>query len=302
MSSTTNTSQQSKPLELELTILSAKHLHNVNWRNGDIKPYVVFWLDSDRRLSTKPDKSGSTKPVWNETFTLPIASPAVLSLEILHSKSSETPNPLIGSVRIDLRDLKDPADGTLVRKFELRRPSGRPQGKISVKLAISERVIPDYAPPNPNPNPIPYYYSTGPPPPNRDYRQYPPSPYTSPFPPPPSRSPSPAPTPYYGSYPESYPGYFSGYYQQPQLPPPPARPYFDRPSSYGGPSAPLDYAVYDQKQRSSGELGVGSVAGAMGGLTLDEGVKYEEDKFSVGRGESDLASRDGYRHYHTTEY
>ncbi|KAL9684550.1 hypothetical protein QQ045_021991 [Rhodiola kirilowii] len=86
--------------------------------------------------------------------------------------------------------------------------------------------------------------------------------------------PSPAPTPYYESYPESYPGYFSGYYQQPPLPPPPARPYFDSPSSYGGPSAPVDYAVYDQKQRSSGELGVGAVSGAMGGLTLDEGVKY----------------------------
>uniref|UniRef100_A0A7N0TTA2 C2 domain-containing protein n=1 Tax=Kalanchoe fedtschenkoi TaxID=63787 RepID=A0A7N0TTA2_KALFE len=286
-----------KAVELEITVLSAKHLKNVNWRNGDIKPYVVFWLDSDRRLSTKPDQSGSTKPLWNETFTLPVALPiheAVLSLEILHSKPSETPNPLVGSVRIHLKDLNDPRDGTLVRKFELRRPSGRPHGKIAVKLAITERDLPDYAPPNP------YYYSTAPPPPSpgRDYRQYPPSPYGSTFPPP-----APAPAPYYGSYSEPYPGYFPGYYQQsPPPPPPPVRPYFDRPSSYGGPSAPVDYAAYDQKPRGGGKLGVGvgvgAVAGAMGGLALEEGVKYEEDKVGADRVESDLASRDVYNHYH----
>uniref|UniRef100_A0A7N0T6S3 C2 domain-containing protein n=1 Tax=Kalanchoe fedtschenkoi TaxID=63787 RepID=A0A7N0T6S3_KALFE len=289
----------SKAVELEITILSAKHLKNVNWRNGDIKPYAVFWLDSDRRLSTKPDLSGSTKPIWNDTFLLPLSLPlheSVLSLEILHSKPSETPNPLVGSVRIHLKDLNNPEDGALVRKFELRRPSGRPHGKVSLKLVITERDLPDYAPPNP------YYYSTAPPPPppGREYRHYSPSPYSSTFPPPPS--PAPAPAPYYGSYSEPYPGYFSGYYQQPS-PPPPVRPYFDRPSSYGGPSAPVDYAAYDQKQRGSSKSGVGSgvavgaVAGAMGGLALQEGVKYDEDKFGADRVESDLASRDGYSHY-----
>lgn len=299
-SATTTARPQSKPLELELTILSAKHLKNVNWRNGDIKPYVVFWLDSDRRLSTKPYQSGSTKPVWNESFTLPINVPlqeAILAIEILHSKPSETPNPLIGSVRIHLKDVFDGIGiGTLVRKFELRRPSGRPHGKILIKLVVSERDLPDYAPPNP------YYYSTStpPPPPVRDYRQYPSSPYPSQFPPPPA----PAPAPYYGGYSKPYTGYYPGYYQQPPSTPLVRPPYFDRQSSYGGPSAPVDYAGYDQKHRGSGKFGIGSgvavgaVADGVSRLALHEGGKYDNDAVSADSFESDIASRNGYSHYY----
>ncbi|KAK6164321.1 hypothetical protein DH2020_001185 [Rehmannia glutinosa] len=69
-----------KLYDLELTIVSAKHLKNVNWRNGDLKPYVILWVNPDRRQATKPDDSGSTRPVWNERDS------------ILTLKSS-TPNP-----------------------------------------------------------------------------------------------------------------------------------------------------------------------------------------------------------------
>lgn len=63
----------------------------------------------------------------------------------------------------------------------------------------------------------------------------------------------------------------------------------------------MDYAPpYDQKQKS-GKIGgfgtglaVGAVAGAMGGLALDEGLKHEEEKIA----ESDLDSRDDYSDYH----
>ena len=68
-----------KPMDLDLTIVSAKHLKNVNWRSGgDLKPYAVFWVDPDRRLATKSDDSGSTRPVWNERFTLSLSFPTVL--------------------------------------------------------------------------------------------------------------------------------------------------------------------------------------------------------------------------------
>lgn len=294
-----------KPLDLEITIVSGKHLKNVNWRHGDLKPYSIFWLDPDRRLATKADDSGSTRPVWNERFVIPLTLPpndAVLTLEVFHSKPLDTPKPLVGTLRFPLKDLVDPDDSSKLRTFELRRPSGRPQGKIRLKLAIRERPGQDY-PIAPQPS---YYYSTAPPPPPRDYRGYsavPPQYASSVPPPPPPAAPSPPPSshPYsYGSYLDPYSSYYPGYYSNP-APPPPPRPLFDRQSSYGGPSAPVDYAPYDQKPKSGNMglgtgLAVGALAGALGGIALEEGLKYEEEKIAD-RVERDMAARDDYRDY-----
>ncbi|KAJ7964027.1 C2 domain containing protein [Quillaja saponaria] len=288
----------SKSLDLDLTIISAKYLKNVNWKNGDLKPYVVFWVDPDRRLATKSDDSGSTTPVWNERFTLPLTqsiNDSFLTLEIFHSKPSDTPKPLVGTLRLSLKDLDDLEHSTRIRKYALTRPSGRPQGKINLKLGLLGRPLPpsmDYVSPPlvcylPN-NPVP-------PPTARDYnhRSYSPSPSLS----------SP---PYgYSSYPDSYSGYYPGYYSGAPSPCPPPRPFFDRPMNYGassGPSAPVDYSVYDQKPKSGKMslgtgLAVGAVAGALGGLALEEGLKYEEEKISE-RVENDMAARDNYSDYH----
>ncbi|KAL6958709.1 hypothetical protein U1Q18_044565, partial [Sarracenia purpurea var. burkii] len=308
----------SKPLDLDITIVSAKHLKNVNWRHGDLTPYAIFWVDSDRRLATKSDDSGSTRPVWNERFMLPLSLPlheSFLNIEMFHSKPSETSKPLIGTLQLALKDLVDPDDSTRLRTFDLRRPSGRPQGKIRIKLAVRERPSPP-APDYHTAPPSSYYYSTAPPHPVRDYKGYSPSPFTTsllPPPAPPSASPSPLfppPPPHrypYGSYSDPYSGYYSGFYSpQPPPPgpppPPPPRPFFDRQSSYGGPSAPVDYAPYDQKQRS-GKMGgfgtglaVGAAAGALGGLALEEELKREEDKIAE-KVDSDFASRDDYSDY-----
>ncbi|XP_016451883.1 uncharacterized protein LOC107776495 [Nicotiana tabacum] len=309
----------SKPYDLEITIVSAKHLKNVNWHHGDLKPYVIFWVDPDNRRATQADDSGNTRPVWNERFVLHLPqSPhdTVLTLEVFHSKPSETPKPLVGTLRIPLKDLVNLDDPNKIRPFELRRPSGRPHGKIRLKIAIRESPTPqDYQIPPPSS----YYYSTAPPPPP-SYRSYSPSPYSShppppPLPvvaPPPPASPSPPPPPAhlypYGGYSDPYSSYYPGYYSQP--PPPPPRPFIERQSSYGGglgsrPSAPADYPPnYDQKR--SGKMGmgtglaVGAAAGALGGLALGEGFKYEEDKIA-GRVENNIASRDDYSNY-SVEY
>ncbi|KAI4299445.1 hypothetical protein L6164_032906 [Bauhinia variegata] len=290
----------SKPLDLDLTIVSAKHLKNVNWKNGDLKPYVVFWVDPNRRLATKSDDWGSISPVWNERFTLPLPHPlhdSFLTLEIFHSKPSETPKPLVGTLRLPLKDVDELADSTRLRKFTLTRPSGRPQGKIHLKLGLLGRppppppATPDYA--NPNPSMVCYLPTNPIPPPSaRDYRGF---------------SPSPSPPPYsYPSYQDAYSGYYShsGYYSSAPPPPPPPRPFFDRPVNYGGPtgpSAPVDYSPYDQKPRSAkmglgAGLAAGAVAGALGGLALEEGLKYEEEKVAE-RVENDLAARDDYSDY-----
>ncbi|XP_052188326.1 uncharacterized protein LOC127798765 [Diospyros lotus] len=296
----------SKHLDLDVTVVSAKHLKNVNWRHGDLKPYAIFWVDPERRVATKSDESGSTRPVWNEQFVVALShglQDSVLTLEIFHSKPSEAPRPLVGTVRVALKDLSDPEDSNLIRTFEVRRPSGRPQGKIRLKLSVKERSpppLPDY----PVTPPLSYHYNNDTAPHPRDYRGYfhSHSALTGSMPPPPAPAAfSPRPPPI---LPDPYPyvaithpsvGYYPAYYAQ--LPQPP-RPWS---SSYGGPSAPVDYASYDQKQRTGTtagyrSMGVGAVSGAFGGLSLDEGVKHEEEKYGDG-GESDLASRDGYGDY-----
>ncbi|KAI3809124.1 hypothetical protein L1987_25093 [Smallanthus sonchifolius] len=320
MATTTSHRPHPKPLDLEITIVSAKHLKNVNWRNGDLNPYAIFWLDPDRRLATKSDDSNSTKPVWNEHFLIPVpSSPAstVLTLEIFHSKPSDTPKPLVGTLRVPIDDLPNPEDSTIIRTFDLHRPSGRPNGKIRLKLALRDRPVPDYQIAH---QPA-YYYTTAPPPP---YPRYPPSPspYTTApsLPPPPPLTPSPPPpSPYhYGSYSDPYSGYYQGGYYSQQQPPPPSQPprqYTERRSGYGGgssgPSVPVDYAHYEQKQKTGKvapgpglglgmEAGVGAVAGGVAGLAIDEGLRYQDEKIGE-RAESDLNARElddysgGYR-------
>ncbi|CAN7039482.1 unnamed protein product [Brassica oleracea var. botrytis] len=217
----------SEPLDLVVTVVSAKHLKNVNWRNGDLKPYVVLYLDSDHRVSTRSDDSA--KPVWNERITLPLTRSvheSVLNVEILHSHAAKT---LVGSVRFPLVRLVD-SEGAMVPEsissLELLRPSGRTQGKIRLKLAIKERPIPP--PQRPQSQPRDYYsapqgnhyYSPSPPPApiTSPYREFSPSP-----------SPSPSPYPFTDHY-------YSGFY----YPPPPPRSMYDRASNYGQPSAPVD--------------------------------------------------------------
>ncbi|KAK8546128.1 hypothetical protein V6N13_067361 [Hibiscus sabdariffa] len=281
-------------LDLDLTVVSAKHLKNVNWRNGDLKPYAVFWVDPDRRLSTRSDDSGSTQPVWNERFTLPLTGPpqdTVLTLEMFHSKPSETPKPLVGTLRIELKELSDPDDRSKIRTFSLLRPSGRPQGKIRVKLGIRERPLPP--PPDYHYAPAGYYYTNTPPPHPPRYSA---SPYVS--------LPQ---TPPYASIPDAYsPHYTSHYYPTPP-PPMPPRPFLERSYSYGGPSAPLDYSPYDHRPRGVSRLGTGSTVGAaaasLGGLTLEDGMRYEEGKMGQ-RVEHDVSSRerDDYSDYRHPDY
>jgi len=82
----------------------------------------------------------------------------------------------------------------------------------------------------------------------------------------------------------------------------PPRPFFDRTMrSYGsGPSAPVDLGT--QRHKGGKRMGfgtglaVGAVAGALGRLALEEGLKYEEEKIAE-KVENDLAVRDDYSDY-----
>ncbi|MCI46383.1 putative acetyltransferase, partial [Trifolium medium] len=103
---------------------------------------------------TKSDDSGNTSPVWNERFTLSLPLPlqdSTLTLEIFHSKPSDTPKPLVATLRLPLKDLPELNHSTVVRKFPVVRPSGRPQGKIHLKIGLLGR-----SPPPPQPQTFDY--------------------------------------------------------------------------------------------------------------------------------------------------
>ncbi|XP_062226424.1 extensin-like isoform X2 [Phragmites australis] len=248
-----------KALDLEVTVVSGKHLKNVNWRRGDLRAYVVAYLDPSRRAATRPDDAGGCKPVWSERLVLPLPphlsphDPSILlSLDVFHSKPSDSPKPLVGSARSPLRDLLFPTNpnpshdspSSPLVTLPLLRPSGRPQGKLRIRVSIRERSPPPPEPQYPPPSSSPYYFP-------------PPSAYSAP--------------PQYVSDQYYRP---SGYYS---APPPPQYEYS------GGPSAPVEYSR-QYEQRGSGRYGVGTglavgaVAGALGGLAVEEGVKYKEEK------------------------
>ncbi|KAL2512912.1 C2 domain-containing protein [Abeliophyllum distichum] len=245
--SVTSSPAPSKLYNLDMTIVNAKHLKNVNRRPGDHRPYVIFWVDPDRRLATKPDDSGTTRPVWNERFVLPLSllpRDSLLTLEIFHSRP-ETSKPLVGTLIIELRDLLIDSNESAIRvkSFEVKRPSGRPHAICTLlHILLLYRLTPDVTTED---TPAPYS--------SLPVVHQPPA-MSSPPPPP-------APQSFSYTYSDLYSGYYPGYYSQvPSLPSP--RPFFDRQSSYGGPgpSAPVAYAPYDHQKRGSGKFGMGGMS------------------------------------------
>lgn len=251
--------------EIEVTVTKAKNLKNVNWRYGRLRPYAVLWIDPIAKCSTRVDENGDTDPEWNEKIVLPFNSPiedSALYVDIVHAEAEEGTKPLIGSARLFLRDVVDEVGlgRSAERKLELKRPSGRPQGKLIVTVNVREAQYrapdPYYAPP----------YGVPPPPGSRNYPA--PPPYGAP--------------PYGAPQPSGYAAPPSGYPYAGASP----IPYGSQPA-YGQPGyGTSSQVVYGQEEKKSkfGGMGtglaVGAVAGALGGLALAEGIDLVEDKIA----------------------
>lgn len=254
----------SPPLELELTVSSAKDLKNVNWRHGDLKPYAVVWVDPSAKSTTKVDDAGDTCPVWNEKLVIPLTSPvedSTLHIDIVHAYAEEDTKPLIGSARISVREIVDDVGfGEWAQlSLKLKRPSGRPQGKLEIKALVRQ---PGYRAPDP-------YYAP-------PYGVPPPPPQTAPY-------------PNYASAPSGYPYAYTepGY----------GAPAYTR-GAYGAPgySGPVEERKSGSKFGVGTGLAVGAVAGVLGGLAIGEGVDYVEDKIAddaANKVEDDLGYDDG---------
>ncbi|XBI04474.1 hypothetical protein VPH35_132771 [Triticum aestivum] len=131
--------------EVEVTVGTARDPKNVNWRNGDLKPYAVLWIDAGARCSTRVDLDNNENPAWDEKVVVPLPptsrlQDAVLYLDVVHANAAEGVKPLVGSARLPLRDVVDDAGvgSKASRNQKLKRPSGRPQGKLDVRVAVKE--------------------------------------------------------------------------------------------------------------------------------------------------------------------
>ncbi|KAF7104709.1 hypothetical protein CFC21_105584 [Triticum aestivum] len=151
--------------EVEVTVGAARDLKNVNWRNGDLKPYAVLWIDAGARCSTRVDLDNNESPAWDEKVVVPLPpasrlQDAVLYLDVVHANAAEGVKPLVGSARLPLRDVVDDAGvgGKACRDLKLKRPSGRPQGKLDVRVAVKEPTR--YYESNPTAYPAPAGYGS----------------------------------------------------------------------------------------------------------------------------------------------
>ncbi|KAK6925847.1 C2 domain [Dillenia turbinata] len=242
--------------EVEVTISSAKDLKNVNWRHGDLKPYAVVWVDPKNKCTSKVDERGDTSPYWDDRLVIPLTAPpedSTLYIDIVHAYPEEDTKPLIGSAKLPLREVVyDVGFGELLEKtLKLKRPSGRPHGKLEVKVVVRQ---PRYRAPDP-------YYA---PPHGVQSREY-------------SGAPPAYGNPYAAAPPAGYPYSAQGGYGQPSYG-------YGQPAYAQDPYGSGSVPVQEEKKKSKFGVGtglaVGAAAGLLGGLAIAEGVDYVEDKIA----------------------
>ncbi|CAO2164844.1 unnamed protein product [Urochloa humidicola] len=264
--------------EVEVTVGSASNLKNVNWRNGDLKPYAVVWVDDGPKCSTRVDLDNGEDPVWDEKLAVPVPPPsaarlddAVLYIDVVHAANADdegVTKPLVGSARLPLREVLDDAGvggGKVSRTLRLKRPSGRPQGRLDVRVAVREAAR---------------YYDPCATAPAPAYGQQSRDPY---YAAPPYGQPAPYAAPPAG-YPAAAAAYGGGAYGAAAAAPPAygADPYgaaAPPAAAYGGAPPPAAAPAKSSKMGMGTGLAVGAAAGLLGGLALAEGASYLEDKF-----------------------
>ncbi|MCO5605164.1 hypothetical protein L7F22_059344 [Adiantum nelumboides] len=279
-------------VDVEITISSARDLKNVNWKHGDLCAYAVAWIEHGGaepiKMTTKVDASGDTSPSWGQKFTLSATKEkledALLILEIYHDKAEDPEKAIVGSASLPLIEVVDAGCYDEVQDYtmKLKRPSGRPHGKLEAAIRLREKRGAYSVPP-----PVASAYG------QRDWQaaypgynpSYPPQPYAQPYPysgPPSYGAPPPQP---YGSYtpPQPYGSYAP---PQPYGAPPHDNYYSQTPPPYQE-TPPL------QKQGSKfGGIGtglaVGALAGGIGGLALGEYIDHKEDEAAEEQREEDV--------------
>lgn len=250
---------------LDLKVLEAKDLKNVNlFSKMDV--YVVVSLSGDPRTAQKTpvDKDGGTSPKWNFHMKFAVDDALAQQNRIGLSFKLRSDRALgdrdIGEVYVPMKELLDDAgDGKTERvlSFQVRRPSGKPQGTLKFSYKFGAKFSgPAPAPTKKVDDPVMAYPAMAPGVGSSSGYGYPPQ---GAYPPP-------------GAYPQTVGAY-----------PPPAAAYPYPPSSgypnggaYGHPP-PMGYGygyppppVQQPQKKKNSKLGLGLGAGLLGGLLIGD--------------------------------
>jgi len=130
---------------LELTIIAAAGLKNVNLLGKKINPYAVAWIDPLVKKSTQTLQNSGRDPVWNETLCLPLQTEllnnpnAALIIQVLSAGHLKTK--IAGTTTLMLNEIKricsvTDRDEQETLALQLWRPSGRAYGILKVSLKL----------------------------------------------------------------------------------------------------------------------------------------------------------------------
>jgi len=135
---------------LELTIIAAAGLKNVNLLGKKINPYAVAWIDPLVKKSTQTLQNSGRDPVWNETLCLPLQTEllnnpnAALIIQVLSAGHLKTK--IAGTTTLMLNEIKricsvTDRDEQKTLALQLWRPSGRAYGILKVSLKLKGSTI-----------------------------------------------------------------------------------------------------------------------------------------------------------------
>lgn len=141
------TSQSSNQIKLlEISLISAEDLASVS---KSMQTYAVTWVNPNRKRTTQSDPHGNKNPEWTEKFIFRLNKDqmdnATLTTEIY--TISWFRDVLVGTVRVPLTELIAPflQNGTAKNMhfvtLQVRRPSGAPQGKLNMGVALLDSTM-----------------------------------------------------------------------------------------------------------------------------------------------------------------
>ncbi|KAI3756117.1 hypothetical protein L1987_55931 [Smallanthus sonchifolius] len=298
---------------LDLTIISAKGLNNVNLV-GKMDVYAVVYINGaanqDQKQKTHVDKDGDSNPTWNYPMKFTIDESVALQNRLTLVVKIKTEGMFgdkdLGEVHVPVKELLEGVSigGKPLQfvTYQVRKPSGKPKGELSFSYTLGEKsagvgtieepvtAYPAGKPSNPAgkvdrlDEPVTAYPTV----PSGSNSLYSPM-YAAPaggegsYPPPAAGvAPGSYPPAGGGEYyppPAGYPGYT--YQQQPAYgrypsPPPPGYGGYPPQPGYGYP--PAQQPQQPQKKNKSGfGFGAGLLGGALGGLLIGDMVSDAAD-------------------------
>lgn len=123
---------------LEINLISAQGLKSPSSKMRRMQTYAMIWIDSSTKLCTRVDRAGADSPIWNERFLFKV-TPEFLSSEMSAISveiyaSGYLRDYLIGTVRclVSNISLSVASKTPSFTAFQIRRPSGRFQGVLSI--------------------------------------------------------------------------------------------------------------------------------------------------------------------------